>query len=121
MTNRTREGSYFVLSDAGSLLMERVKTASPKNDISGFFSKLPQIIALKKTLGHTFRDRNLLLHAFAHASFVHENPDLVDQSYERMEFLGDAILGAVVTESLFHLHSDMDEGHASKMKRPSIH
>jgi ribonuclease III len=96
--------------------VDLVKIASPENDISGLFSKLPQIIALKKKLGHSFRNPDLILHAFAHASFVHENPDLVDQSYERMEFLGDAILGAVVTESLFHLHPDMDEGHASRMR-----
>lgn len=52
--------------------------------------------ALGRGLGHPFRDRDLLLEALTHRSFVNENPGSADN--ERLALLGDAVLGLVVAE-----------------------
>ena len=63
-------------------------------------------------LGYTFRNEALLLEALTHAS-VAENRLA---SNERMEFLGDAILGCVVCEYLFHHYPEWLEGDMTKIK-----
>ncbi len=72
--------------------------------------------ALEQRLGYRFRDRGLLEHALTHRSRVHEDPSgaLVDN--ESLEFLGDAILGFVVAETLFREFGALDEGQKSKLK-----
>lgn len=51
---------------------------------------------------------DLLIQALTHRSFSHEHPGT--SNYERLEFLGDAVLELVSTETLFTLHPDMTEG-----------
>ncbi|MCX5658265.1 MAG: ribonuclease III [Planctomycetota bacterium] len=63
-------------------------------------------------LGYTFKCEKLLREAFCHAS----SADHRLQSNERMEFLGDAILGYVVCEQLFKLYPDLLEGEMTKIK-----
>ncbi|MEE9198263.1 MAG: ribonuclease III, partial [Dehalococcoidia bacterium] len=48
---------------------------------------------LQRALGVEFRDPALLCKALTHSSYVNENPDLALESNERLEFLGDAVLG----------------------------
>ena len=74
-----------------------------------------QLIDLKnceRTLQYTFRDRNLLFEAITHASSSNTRLN----SYERLEFLGDSILGFVVCEYLFQTHPDWLEGQLTKIK-----
>ncbi|MEM7230092.1 MAG: ribonuclease III [Planctomycetota bacterium] len=66
----------------------------------------------QKVLGYTFEDTDLLVHALTHASLV----EFRLESNERMEFLGDAILGAVVCEHLFATYHDLLEGELTKIK-----
>ncbi|HEY7042024.1 MAG TPA: ribonuclease III domain-containing protein [Methylomirabilota bacterium] len=54
--------------------------------------------ALGARLGHTFRDRDLLLEALTHRSYANENPGEADN--ERLALLGDAVLALVVAERL---------------------
>ena len=64
-------------------------------------SELPDaalLAKLEERIGYEFRDKNLLLSALTHASGAEHRL----ASNERLEFLGDAILGAVVCELLFH-------------------
>ena len=62
-------------------------------------SATPDLTALEKTIGVKFRNKELLLQALTHRSAVRgENRS---KSYERLEFLGDAVLELVVTEFLF--------------------
>ena len=56
----------------------------------------------------------LMEQAVTHRSFAYENGGL--PTNERMEFLGDAVLGLVVTESLYRRYPDVAEGQLAKMK-----
>src|SRR5712692_3529331 len=73
---------------------------------------------LENALGHTFRDRELLDRALTHKSRIYEKPADAPSSSdnEQLEFLGDAILGFVVSESLVLRHASYPEGRLSKLK-----
>ena len=68
----------------------------------------PEVSALECALDYRFRDPALAATALRHASFSHESPSL--PSNERLEFLGDAVLGLAVAEDLYREHPDWDEG-----------
>jgi ribonuclease-3 len=65
-------------------------------------------------LGHRFADPELLVESLTHRSWCAEHPGA--SSNERLEFLGDAVLGLVVTDRLFALHPDRTEGDLSRMR-----
>lgn len=56
---------------------------------------------LEERLGHTFKDRGLILQALTHRSYLNEHSDFPYTHNERLEFLGDAVLELIVTEHLF--------------------
>lgn len=68
---------------------------------------------VEKRIGYVFSDKRLLLEAFTHSSYANENADL---SYERLEFLGDSILGFIISNFLFKLYPQEDEGFLTKTK-----
>ena len=70
---------------------------------------------LETRLDHVFRDRSLLARALTHPSLLPERPDLAE-SNQRLEFLGDAVLQLVLTESLFTLFPDAREGLLSRRR-----
>ncbi len=53
---------------------------------------------LEKKLGIKFKNKDLLIQAFTHRSYLNENPKFYLSHNERLEFLGDAVLELVVTE-----------------------
>jgi ribonuclease-3 len=65
---------------------------------------LSELATLQSELGIVFQDPLLLQQALTHRSYLNENPDFPLPSNERLEFLGDALLGFVVAEKL---HSDL--------------
>lgn len=65
-------------------------------------------------LGYRFRDPALLQEALTHTTFSNENPGF--PSNQRLEFLGDAIVGLVVAEYLFHHFEDLPEGDLTKIR-----
>jgi ribonuclease-3 len=68
--------------------------------------------ACQRAIHYHFRDVSLLENALTHSSIKsHDRP-----SYERMEFLGDSVVGLVVAEYLYNLLPDCDEGDLTKMK-----
>jgi ribonuclease-3 len=69
-------------------------------------------------LGHRFRDRDLLRRALIHRSYSNEKG--VEENYERLEFLGDAVLGLIAAEYLFHAYPDRAEGKLSKIKSYAV-
>lgn len=73
-----------------------------------------KLAAAEKICGHTFSDKKLLRSAVTHPSAVEGEP--VSASYERLEFLGDSILGSVVALSLFRTYGDFDEGKLTRLK-----
>jgi len=64
---------------------------------------------LEAMLGYTFRDRGLLEQALRHASWCNEHPADSAEDNERLEFLGDSVLGLVITEELYKLLPDQAE------------
>jgi ribonuclease-3 len=71
---------------------------------------LPSIEELGERLGIVLRDPTAVRHAFVHSSYSNENPELVPGHNERLEFLGDAVVGFVVSRLLFERFPDEDEG-----------
>ncbi len=65
-------------------------------------------------LGVDALDPELLNRALTHRSFAYENGGL--PTNERLEFLGDSVLGVVVTESLYLTHADLSEGRLAKLR-----
>ena len=65
---------------------------------------------LEAALGVSFRDRDLLRLALAHSSYLNEHPGAVPESNERLEFLGDALIGAVVADELYRRYPLWPEG-----------
>jgi len=70
--------------------------------------------AVEDVLGYRFKDRGLLEHALTHRSRAHEDASGGVRDNESLEFLGDAVLGLVVSERLFRECPDWDEGEKSK-------
>ena len=73
---------------------------------------------LEAAIGHVFRDRELFHRALTHKSRMHERPGELpsDGDNEQLEFLGDAILGFVVSECLVRRFASAPEGRLSKLK-----
>lgn len=71
---------------------------------------------LEAALGYVFDDKSLLQRALTHRSFLNENPDLPWLDNERLEFLGDAILGFVTAEHLYHRFPEMKEGDLTSLR-----
>lgn len=65
---------------------------------------------LEKKLNLKFKNKELLIQAFVHRSYLNENPDFELSHNERLEFLGDAILEHVVTEYLYKKYPQKSEG-----------
>ncbi|BEQ13250.1 ribonuclease III [Desulfoferula mesophila] len=76
----------------------------------------PSLTQLCERLGYSFSEPALLLQAVRHSSYIHEHPEEMDQSYERLEFLGDAVLELVITELLYQRFPEASEGHLSKAR-----
>ena len=65
---------------------------------------------LEQRIGHEFRQLDLLRQALVHGSYVNEREGAGIRSNERLEFLGDAILGSIVARELFERFPDAGEG-----------
>jgi ribonuclease-3 len=88
--------------------------------ISSFFNKskseLLDIPTVENILHYKFHDRNLLLTAFKHSSYLPITKEKNHKSNERLEFLGDAVLDLIVTEFLYISMPRKSEGELSKIK-----
>jgi len=77
---------------------------------------LADLAVLQQILGVSFKDPSLLEQALIHSSYVNENPGLALTSNERLEFLGDAVLGSVIAEKLYHDLPSFTEGEMTKLR-----
>ena len=75
----------------------------------------PDLDALQEKLGHRFRNVKLLEAALTHPSVSHEHPESA-QHNQRLEFLGDAVLGLVLTRELYEKFPDLEEGPLTKAR-----
>lgn len=71
---------------------------------------------LEKKLGYTFRCKEQLQAALYHSSYANEHRCCGVSSNERLEFLGDAVLGLVTADYLYHKHPDLPEGDLTRMR-----
>lgn len=80
--------------------LPRAEGAPPRRSFEG----------LEDSIGYTFRDQNYLLNAMVHKSYLHAVPDFEPGSNERLEFLGDAVLGFIVSSDLYLDNPGTTEG-----------
>lgn len=83
------------------------------NLIEELQAKVP---AIEQKLGYLFQDKELLVLAFVHRSFFNEHRNLMKQNNERLEFLGDSVLGLIVSDYLYAHLPDEPEGHLSQLR-----
>ncbi len=69
---------------------------------------------VEKIINYTFKDKNLLREAFTHSSFA--NIHNLNYHYERLEFLGDSVLGLVISEYVFKKFKNESEGTLTHLK-----
>jgi ribonuclease III len=77
---------------------------------------MQNLTGVEERLGLAFRDKSTLHQAFIHRSYLHENPDFVLPSNERLEFLGDAVLGFVAAEHLYQRCPELPEGDLTALR-----
>lgn len=77
---------------------------------------MADLSTLQQTIGVYFKNVPLLEQAIVHSSYLNENPGLALNSNERLEFLGDAVLGLVVAEKLYRDYPDFDEGEMTQIR-----
>lgn len=77
---------------------------------------MPDLTGLQKTLGIIFRNLSLLEQALVHSSYINENPDCALGHNEKLEFLGDAVLGFYIAEKLYQDYPDASEGEMTKLR-----
>lgn len=71
---------------------------------------------LEARLEYTFQDRGLLEHALTHSSYSNEHRTGAAGSNERLEFLGDSVLGMITADYLYRKHPDLPEGELTRIR-----
>lgn len=77
---------------------------------------MSDIADLQQALGFTFRQLSLLEQALVHSSYPNENPDHTGGHNERLEFLGDAVLGLIVAGELYRAYPGLSEGEMTRAR-----
>jgi len=90
------------------------------NRVRSFFDRRggnPEVDLSKveEVIGYSFRDRELLLLAMTHRSYSHST-EIYQPSNERLEFLGDSVLGLIIADQLYRDNPDIREGELTKTK-----
>jgi len=80
--------------------------------LPGLYIPVEKLCECEETLGYSFTDRNILKHSLTHSSIAPTR----GQSNERLEFLGDAIMGAAVCDYLFETYPEYSEGELTRIK-----
>jgi ribonuclease III len=81
-------------------------------------SRLSKRLPIEKALGIRFGGEQLYVRAFTHRSYAYENGGL--PTNERLEFLGDAVLGLVVTDIIYRAFPDLPEGQLAKLRAATV-
>jgi ribonuclease III len=77
---------------------------------------LPDLSQLQDSLGIVFIDTLYLEQALVHSSYINENPGIAPVSNERLEFLGDAVLGLVIAQKLYQDFPQSSEGELTRFR-----
>lgn len=71
---------------------------------------------IEEKIGFVFKDKKLFVLAFVHRSFFNEHRDLLEQHNERLEFLGDSVLGLIISDYLYRQLPKEPEGQLSHLR-----
>lgn len=82
-------------------------------------SKYP-LERLEEKIGYCYKNKELLQQALTHSSFANEQKINKSKDYERLEFLGDAVLELVSSDFLFHENPDMPEGKLTRLRASMV-
>lgn len=75
---------------------------------------IEKLSELEGIIRYTFKDKNLLINALTHPSYALQNENIIN--YQRLEFLGDAVLSFILTEKIFKLFPDEREGDLARYR-----
>ena len=75
-----------------------------------------EITGLEEKIGYQFKNKQLLETALTHSFYANERHSPACQSYERLEFLGDSILGIVTADFLYHHEPELPEGRMTRLR-----
>lgn len=95
-------------------LSESPRTEPYDKRIAGEMSK-KQMKAVESALGYTFRNKSLLVKGLTHPSYLLHSRDQINNN-QRLEFLGDAVIQLVLTETLYFKFPQEREGHLTKIR-----
>ena len=71
---------------------------------------------IENELDYSFKEKNYLLRALTHSSYSNENKKEKLKNNERLEFLGDSVLGLIISEYLFSHYANLEEGQLTKIR-----
>lgn len=92
------------------------QSISEFSHLSQLLGTSPQVLSLLDTIQYKFQKSDLLFKALGHSSFGHEFLGDSAKSYETLEFLGDSVLGLIITETLQEKFPKLTEGMLSKFR-----
>lgn len=75
-----------------------------------------QLKLLEETIAYHFQNQQYLVRALTHSSYSNENKKEKPKNNERLEFLGDSVLGLVISEYLFNHYHQLEEGQLTKIR-----
>lgn len=81
---------------------------------------LKSISDLEQVIGYSFKDKALVKRALTHSSYANEQKINKSGDYERLEFLGDAVLELVSSEFFYHEYPQMPEGRLTKLRSSHV-
>lgn len=91
-------------------ILERIGLQSEQTDLP---IPVPEI---EQKINYHFKDKNLILKAFKHRSYLNLTHESSIESNERLEFLGDAVLDLIIADHLYRANPEEDEGKLSKKR-----
>ena len=77
---------------------------------------MADLASIQQTLGVFFNDLSFLQQALVHSSYSNENPSFAPISNERLEFLGDAVLGLIIAEKIYQDSPQLSEGEMTELR-----
>ena len=77
----------------------------------------PDIIAFEQKINYTFKNKDLLVTALTHSSYANECGGTFN---ERLEFLGDSVLGMITAEYFFRHHKNLPEGELTRLRAATV-
>ncbi|MDO5713228.1 MAG: ribonuclease III [Tissierellia bacterium] len=71
---------------------------------------------VEKSIQYTFSNKDLLIQSFIHRSYANEQNSLSLESYERLEYLGDAVLELIISDYFYHNYREFNEGQLTQLR-----